>query len=216
MKKLVIYSAILGGYDSQKNHYQIDGADYVMFSDQHFSHPTWKVRTVPTLSIGPQRTNRFYKLHPHQFFPEYEYSLYIDGNWQMTGDLFKVMLEHIGKEVICNPCHSNTSKMDSYDEGEHCIKLGKAPAVEIQAQLDLYRRAGLPEAFGLWGCQFMLRRHIAVECIQLMTLWWNEIKASTVRDQISYPFAHYLMGTFPACTPGKRMKGLIRKYPHAK
>jgi hypothetical protein len=221
MKKLVVYSAIFGGYDSPKDHYRIPGAEYVMFSDQHFSHPTWKVRTVPTLTIGHQRTNRFYKLHPHQFFPEYEYSLYIDGNWKMTGDLFNVMLEHMGKEFICNPCHPNRGKQDSYDEGAHCIELAKkgnfkAPEAEIRKQLDLYRQAGLPKAFGLWGCQFMLRRHMVTECIQLMTLWWSEIKAATVRDQISYPFAHYMMGTFPACTPGNRLKGIVRKYPHAK
>lgn len=216
MKKLVVYSAIFGGYDSPKDHAKIRGADYILFSDQHFSHPTWKVRTVPTLSIGPQKTNRFYKINPHQFFPEYEYSLYIDGNWIMTGDLFNVMHEHMGKEVICNPCHSNKSKADSYDEGAHCIKLGKAPEAEIKAQLAYYEQAGLPRNFGLWGCQFMLRRHNDSECVKLMTLWWNEVRNSTARDQISYPFAHYLMGSYPACTPGNRLKGIVRKVLHAR
>jgi hypothetical protein len=149
------------------------------------------------------------------FFSEYEYSLYIDGNWQLTGDLFKPMKEHMGHSVICCPTNRNDWKKDSYDEGEHCIKLCKAPEKDIKAQLEYYRRAGLPENFGLWGCQFMLRRHNTVDCVQLMYLWWCELKAWTVRDQISFPFVCYIKGLYPTCITGNRLKGLVRKYRHA-
>jgi hypothetical protein len=216
MKKLVVYSAIFGGYDSPKEHYRIPDADYVMFSDHSFSSKLWDVRNVPCLpKLGAQRTNRFYKLNPHIFFPEYEYSLYIDGNWQMLKNLFDLMIAYMGKAIICNPHDAGSYKKDLYAEADLCIKLNKAPLSLIQAQIAHYKKAGIPKNFGLWGCQFMLRRHNTDDCKKLMETWWAEVKQWTARDQISYPFAVYLTGVCPAPLPTKTVPGIIMKHLHA-
>jgi len=217
MKKLVVYSAIFADYDLPKDHYRIPGADYVMFSDHPFSSNLWDVRSVPCLpELSPQKTNRFYKINPHIFFPEYEYSLYIDGNWQMLKDLFNLLVAYLGDAVICNPHNAKSHKKDLYAEARQCIKLSKAPVNLIRAQVEHYEKAGIPRNFGLWGCQFMLRRHNTVDCKKLMETWWDEVKSWTARDQISYPFAVYLTGVCPVPVPIHKLKDVIKKHFHEK
>ena len=224
MKEFVIYSAIFGGKDCiQNNQFKIPGADYVMFTeDTTMQSDIWDVRVVIQDRWDPHRTSRFYKLLPHLKFPDYKYSLWIDGNRVIQKDVYRLMKSWMGNAVLVNPVRSKDSwKKNAYDEAAHCIALGKKgnfkddPEI-INKQTQAYIVEGLPMRSGLWGCQYILREHNHPDCIKLSELWWQQIKKYSKRDQISFPYCVWKTGTYPASIPAKKLKDYIRAEFHVK
>ena len=87
--KIVVYTAIFGtkaGLIKQPN---FSGVDYVCFTDnESLKSKLWDVRLVKGQIEGDHtRNNRYYKINPHKVFPEYDISIYIDGNFLIIGDI---------------------------------------------------------------------------------------------------------------------------------
>ncbi len=80
-KKVIIYTAIFGGYDELvEPDYIPEDCDFVCFTDStHFKSDVWDIRVVKPYYEEPVRNSRYYKTKPHVFFPDYEISLWIDG-----------------------------------------------------------------------------------------------------------------------------------------
>ena len=220
MKEILVYSAIFGGKDRLfNNQFKIPEADYVMFSDNpEIKSDIWKIKIINNNRFRPHRLSRYYKLLPHRHFPEYKYSLWIDGNRTLLKDMYRFMKEYMepfNKMALPIPSLSCWKK-DAYDEAAHCIKIGKDMADTINRQTDYYRKEGLPQGSGLWGCQFMLREHNDPDCKVLHELWWEHLKTFSKRDQISFPYCVWVTGMIPAGIPAKKFKGYVRTCKHVK
>jgi len=96
--KTIYYTALVGDYDtlSDPEYISHDG-DYVCFTDQPVKHGgIWEIRPLQKVIEGdPVRTNRWHKMHPHILFPEYEKSVYLDSNIQITGPHLESRLQQI-------------------------------------------------------------------------------------------------------------------------
>lgn len=185
-QKIVVYTAVAGGYDEIKTPLvQPANCDFVVFSDENISVPGWQVRPINYAHSDPTRAARFVKLHPHIFFPEYDHSIWIDGNISIKGDVRK-FLEPLTYEsflgIFVHPLRDCI-----YVEAEECIKRKKDDPQEIRRHVERYRAAGYPKRAGLWETNIVSRRHNDPRCIALMNAWWREIVVGSRRDQLSLP-----------------------------
>ena len=128
----------------------------------------------------------------------------------------------MGDAVFVNPARLNSGwKQDAYDEAAHCIQLTnkgnfKDDPEIINKQTQAYIAEGLPVQSGLWGCQYILRKHNHPDCIKLSELWWEQIKKHSKRDQISFPYCAWKTGIYPAAIPSRKLKDYIRAEYHVK
>jgi hypothetical protein len=191
--KIVAYTCIVGNYD--KIHYPSEELsqkyDYVLISDEKPSDMgTFKqwidVRDVCPIEITDNaRRNRYCKINAHKIFPNYNMSIYMDGNIQLKRNLDEIcnnippigviVLAHTGyKDIYCEAAHKMGQNVDNVDI--------------IYQQIKKYWKDGCPQNFGSWHCGLMLRKHNSIICKKIMEEWWEEINSYSKRDQLSFPY----------------------------
>lgn len=182
MKKC-IYTVITDNYDYPFDHsIKAAGFDYICFTDNPVQSDFWEMRPIPEdiADLSPVRQNRAIKIRPHIYLPEYDYSIYIDANYDLksypsvSGKIFSVN-KHERRNCL-------------YDEAQVCIYKNLDDIKTIQSQVDLYRANNMPKNYGLWHCNYMARYHNDPDCISIMNDWWEEVKNGSFRDQISLPY----------------------------
>lgn len=185
-KRIVIYTAVAGGYDDlQPPTIRPPNCDFVVFSDHALHVDGWQVQPLNYLHLDPTRGARFIKLHPHVYFQNYDHSIWVDANIGIRGDI-TVFLDRLSYESFLG-IFTHPLRDCIYVEGNECIKRKKDNPEVINTQLARYRAQGFPEHAGLWETNVLARRHNEPACIALMTAWWREIEIASRRDQISLP-----------------------------
>lgn len=140
---------------------------------------------IPENVIDNRRKNRFCKINAPYIFSNYKYSIYIDGNVQIMGDIRKYFGK-IGKSGIA---------AFKYQEGvclyEHALAIINAKIENnnlIFKQINDYSREGMPRRYGMVECTILVRDHTNIVEKKLMQDWWNEVFNYSCRDQISFPY----------------------------
>jgi len=101
-----------------------------------------------------------------------------------------------------------------YQEAAHCIHRHKDDPEVIRRQVSRYTQEGVPANYGLAECSILLRRHTK-QVREFNELWWNEILAGSVRDQISFPYVAWKTGIKVNYIPGAVWDGsLFRRRKH--
>jgi len=199
-KRLVVYTAIFGGFEDLLPQRKFKDIDYIAFSDQPLKSRTWTVRKFPSLFSDSVRCAKEFKILPHRFFPEYEYSIWIDGNYLVVGDvggLLDRVLKHKNMAVFDHNQTVNDARGCLYREFEEIMALGRHsgrykdnPDV-MRHQIARYRTEGYPENNGLVFASILVRRHNQPDVIRTMEHWWNEIQNGSRRDQLSFNYSPY-------------------------
>ncbi|MFH1769724.1 MAG: glycosyltransferase domain-containing protein [Parcubacteria group bacterium] len=197
MNKKVIYTAIFGKYDVlHEPEFIPKGFDFVCFTDMDLESKTWDIRKVQPVHEDPMRSAKIYKILPHEYLPEYEYSIWADGNMLLRGDANELIDKYLNDVNIAMYDHSQT-KMDSrnsvYEEGEMLFKREKEGKRKddpelIKKQLERYKQEGYKGDNGLISGMIIVRRHNALDVIDAMEAWWNEIEDNSKRDQLSFNY----------------------------
>jgi hypothetical protein len=81
-KKLAIYTAIIGGYDQWVQPEQGD-YDFFLFGDSDMGAGWGTFRKIKREFEDPTRDARKIKVLSHLMLPEYEYTLWVDGNFRV-------------------------------------------------------------------------------------------------------------------------------------
>ena len=176
MNKKVIYTSIIGKYDSlTEPKYIPKGYDFICFTDQDIDNPNsiWEIRKVLPLYKDDTRTARKYKILPHRFLPEYDLSIWVDGNEIIVGDVDKLQEKYLGNK--------NNNWKDN-------------PKI-IENQINKYFKEGYPPNNGLIVSGVMFRKHNKKDIIDCMELWWEELKYGSKRDQLSFNYTSWKCGT---------------------
>lgn len=189
--RIAIYTAVIGGHDILVEPDCVpQHCDFFVFSDSDVSSRIWKQKPINYHNSDQIKVARFIKLHPHLFFPDYEYSIWIDANIELTKDLTH-LLEGLDSLVsVASFPHPYRSCI--YEEGASCIDMNKDSALVIQSQIQRYKSLGVPEKLGLWETCILARRHNEKSSIDLMTAWWSEIQLYSRRDQLSLPAVSFI------------------------
>jgi len=195
--KRVIYTVIVHGYDRLIEPEAYPGWDFVCFTDGNRTSlrsklglSKWQVRTLAADGFDSFRHSRLPKILPHRYLPEYDYSIYIDGNAKLLTDP-TAQLDTMGWPELAIAEHPFRNTV--FEEIEECIRQNKAPRELLEMQRDTYRMDGLPEATPLLENNFLLRSHNAPKVIELMEAWWEQMNTHSHRDQLSLPYVAWKM-----------------------
>ena len=179
MEKIVVYTAIFGGYNELIEQPQFENVDYVCFTDRRIV--TGKVVVVPKPPVGDDNTrnNRYYKILPHLHLPEYQYSIYIDGNFIIKKNP-QLLIENFLNEEVSMACFDhNQTIMDPrncvYQEYEAIVALAetenkvKDDLEVIKNHIDFLKSENYPENNGLISGGVLVRKHTDEKLIKVMT-----------------------------------------------
>lgn len=192
-KKAVIYTCITGNYDQLNNHSYIHPEwDYVCFTDdlsvKNNHNSSWEIKPLVFDAMDNVRKNRWHKLHPHILFPEYKRSLYVDSNVNfLNNEIFADIDIAIGesRSISLGP---HFSRKCIYDELSACLQFEKDDPEIMKEQINLIRKDGFPENYGLFENNIIYREHHNDNVIKIMNDWWWWIKNYSRRDQLSFTY----------------------------
>ena len=167
INKIQVYTSISGNYDHVRN-------DSSMLHLNNYSR-----FDLPKLNA------KIYKVLPNMFINS-EFSIWIDGNVKLKCDPEVYIDMMKGKDILV---FSHPDRDCIYQEAKVCSELGLDDKKIINKQVARYRKQGWKEHNGLASCRLIVRRNTE-EINKLNALWWSEICAGSVRDQISFPFIY--------------------------
>ena len=198
--KIAIYTVSTGKYDNIKNPIFVDDSiDYYIFTEQNLSeNSVWKKIDIPTeIKKMPSLDQaRFIKTHPHMFFQDYDYSVFIDGNVRITCDIKPLIYTMVEKNSVIG-IHRHQVRDCIYQEAKAIYAAGKANNKILKSQIKKYKKDHFPKHYGLFETNIVIRRHNDFECIKIMEDWWNEMDKWTKRDQLSFTYSFkFLMNNY--------------------
>ena len=189
--KKVVYTCITGLYDGLiEPEYITDGYDYVCFTDNNdFSSGIWDIRPLPkeVEGLSQVKKQRFIKINPHLFLPEYELSVWVDGNITLKGSL-----NELTEKTLVDDCSIYVPKHPSrdciYSEAKAVISMKKDKEENVNPQIDRYEEEGFPSKYGLLQSNIVIRKHNNEDCKKLMEAWSDEVINGSHRDQLSFNY----------------------------
>ena len=196
MNSKIIYTTIFGGYDDITKPTLPNNWDWKCFSEEN---------SIPLYTDNTRNAKKF-KVLPHRYLEDYEYSIFIDGNMYVVGNVDELIEKYLSDSNIAFFDH-NKNRMDPrdciYDEYNAIMDLGKNdpnqnfkdnPQV-MYDQVKRYQDEGYPSHNGLITGMVILRRHNEKDCIRVMEDWWTEIKYGSKRDQLSFNYVAWKSNT---------------------
>ena len=196
----MVYSALLGKYDRIQPFNLQKGFDFILFTDLtniNNNETNWTILPLPKelnhLNLSKAKKQRFIKLHPHLFFPNYNLSIYIDTSFQIKGDLNEFLLRILTPENnIYNLEHPDRNKI--FDEIFAVIVARKEKLSMVKIIWERYIKENFPDNNGLIEGCLMIRKHNEEDCIYLMNKWFEEIEKYSHRDQLSFNYLIWKTG----------------------
>ena len=187
--RIAVFTAIAGGYDDLKDpEFISDHADYFVFTDGHVpAGSVWQKRPFEFISHDPTRTARFIKTHPHLYFQDYDWAIWMDANLQLV-EAPESLLPQSGRDDTFLTW-SHPLRDCVYEEGEECIRRSKDDTSGIEAQIASLRARGFPEHAGLFETSVIVAKMNDPHVEELYKVWWAEISRWSKRDQLSLPVA---------------------------
>lgn len=191
-EKVAIYTVNIGGYDTVLQPIiKSENVDYFYVSDKKPSNlGKWEWidanKFIKDLDTTNVKKARYIKTHPHLIFKDYKYSIFIDGNIRTVVDISK-FVNNINKKTKI-AIHPHPYRECIYDEAINCKRSGKGNNKEIDKQIETYRNEGMPEKYGLFETNVVVREHNNELCKKIMEDWWNEIFTKSERDQLSLTY----------------------------
>jgi hypothetical protein len=208
--KIVVYTAISQGYDVLKPAWPLwkARADFVAFLDAPQPAPGWEIRPLHQEFKDPCRNAKIHKLLPHLYFPDADYSLWIDGSIETKSTLpiGRWADEYLREHDLA--LFKHPSRNCVYEEAMACLKGRSDDTAIIERQMQKYCDEGYPFDNGSAECTVLFRRHTK-KTAKFNEAWWTEIKAHSRRDQLSFAYAAHKLGFKYTYLPG-----LIFNNPH--
>ena len=189
MNKKILYTTVFGNYDDVIEPKLPNGWDWKCFSEENSL----------SLYTDNNRNAKRFKVLPHRYFQDYEYSIFIDGNMLVVGNIDELVGKYLSDSNVAFFDHSQ-NQLDPrsciYDEYNAIIQLGsddpnknyKDNPTIMRTQMERYQKEGYPRHNGLITGMVILRRHNEKDCIKVMEHWWTEIKYGSKRDQLSFNY----------------------------
>jgi len=195
LNRYVVYTCILGPYNGLLPQPQFPDVDYICFTDQKFKSRHWKIIQIPS-STDPARESRRAKILPHLFLEDYEYSIFIDGNFLVLQNPIPLIQKALSEHSMAHFDHhkSTDARNCIYQEFEAIQTLYdqtgrlKDDLEVMEKQIQGFRKAGFPENHGLLKGGVLIRRHKDPQVIQVMNQWWDIVQQSSRRDQLSFNY----------------------------
>ncbi len=190
--KKVIYTCITGGYDNLivPTFYNSDW-DYICFTDNiellnKKQKGCWRIRPLVCNKYSNAMNNRWHKLFPNCLFPEYDVSIYIDGNIDiLDGFLFEEVRAKAGNKILI-PIHYNNNCI--YKEIRSVRLAKKTSKRNLKDIYKFLKKNRFPKNYGLTENNIIYRKHHDTSVIKVMQEWWIILSTIVPRDQLSLSY----------------------------
>ena len=225
-KNRIVYTAIFGRKDKLlRPAYIPHNFDFLCYTDDNLKSAIWKVIREKATDKDPVRAAKIYKILSQKYLKNYDYSVWVDGNLRVIGNLNKLVDEYLKDSSLAVFDH-----MQSYDK-RNCIfeeaealidmaKIGKKKEdpKKVLRQINDYKKEGYPKNNGLITGMIIVREHNSKDVVKLMEDWWGEICKYSRRDQLSFNYVawknnfkiHYIPGDSRDNEFFKRQKHVIK------
>lgn len=165
MPTYIVYTCITQNYDwLLPPLHKESGIEYLCFTDNpDIENEGWTVFPIDDSlkHLPPNLINRHYKLFPHLYLPESEWSVYIDGNMRILdscGDL----IDQVRKKDAVMACPQHPRRDNIFEEADACLRLNKFSEKDktvIQNQLNDYTNEGFSHVTPLSANYIIIRNH---------------------------------------------------------
>lgn len=152
--------------------------DYLCFTDKKEKwgeqDGVWKYCPMEiSEETGKKMLEDKYKILAHEFLPEYDYSIWVEQDIIVVGDILR----------FCQAYGDGRSFLGFPHPQEDCIYEEMSVAelqsdelnIDVRKRLHHFRKEGYPEHNGLIDNRVMVRNHRDEELRKVMEDWWNEI-----------------------------------------
>ena len=202
---IAVYTAVCGGYDELKAHPEIADVDFIAFSDVEIESEFWDVRVVKKSHKHPRDDAKKFKLFPHEYLENYEYTIWIDASHEIATSSFAIeAVDAIGDSGFA--LYDHPWRNCIYEEAEASLTMEKYRDLPIQDQVNSYRDEGHPKNWGLFACGTLARRNTE-QVADVMDAWADEIDQWTYQDQLSLPVVCRRMDFRPDFFPHHQVMG---------
>lgn len=205
MKK-VIYTILVGDYDKLLQPLVVDeGFDYVCFSNDFNEEVigVWCIKKIPFNDADKTRVSRYPKLLPHRVLQEYDYSLYMDANIQITDKkLYDVVNQKINEGILIAQV-PNIFRNCIYKDIEIAYRKRKVDLKGARRQYEHLKQESFPKRYGLFENNVLLRKHNDPKVVDISEAWWKEYCTYTHRDQFSLMYVYWKQGFMPSLLLGE-------------
>lgn len=188
--KTVLITAVYGNFDNPKPLNENHGFDEAVFvtDNPHLQVPGWRMIYQPVAGVAPRMAAKLPKMKPYDFI-DADLFVWIDGSFEVTSNNLRGFAEAAVDEhdfaVWEHP--DRVYRNCLYKEAALCQDWPKYRDYPIRAQVAAYRKEGMPEDFGLWGCGTIAWRNND-EAKKFGLLWLAENLKWSIQDQVSFPY----------------------------
>ncbi len=197
-KRIALYTCITGGYDEmpEPGLVESDVIDYYLITDatkEKDSVFTYVnvADIVPPSVTDNVRKNRFCKILGSEIFSEYQYSIYIDGNFYIFGKVSEYIKTLNDSGISLRYCYKPFDCV--YVEGAWAMT-AIDDAKNIRNQMWRYKKDGMPRHWGMFACGCMVRDNSNEMMKKIMREWWQEVYRYCYRDQLSFTYVLWKNG----------------------
>lgn len=195
--KIAVYSCIVGSYDRLIDPVYVEhGVDYFMFTDQDIpSSSAWTKIDITKMDeygeLSNTMLNRKIKILQSNILREYDYTIYVDGNIEVVSGVTPIIAN-----MGCTSfgVHYHRRRDCIYDEVIAVKHLKRIRGEEMDHQMNVYKREGYPQHFGLYENSILIRDNRDAVTQNLMGAWWDEYNRFSTRDQLSLPYVIWKQG----------------------
>jgi hypothetical protein len=177
----ICYTAIFAEYDKLNEPLIITpGWRYICFSDKPIYSKNWTVILHPIEEKSAQKQARRIKILPHEYFPNLDNSIWVDGRVTINCNLNNFL----GNSILLM---KHNERNCIYDEAWTCMESKKDEPHKIIQQIHRYKKDKYPVNNGLVATGFIFRRN-TLKMHNFCKSWWNEVNNYSIRDQISFNY----------------------------
>lgn len=192
-KTIAVYKAVFGNYDEIKselfaitpsNESSLYDFSYYYITDANVKVPEpWKLVQIQKKYSDNALENRFYKMHVPSILQDYDYTIYLDGNISINGDLSTLLTDKLKKEdyLFAYPHYKNPTLGEEIISCFLFSKISLLEFVRIRKSLDTH----LDEKVG-FECGVLLRKSNNPLLLLLADKWFEAYINNVRRDQFYF------------------------------
>lgn len=187
----VCYTYQSVGYDNLIQHkYICSDWDYICFTDnpkllKHEYIGIWKIEKTRYSDFDSKRNSGWHKTHPHELFPDYENSIWIDGNIDVRSSYLCELVFNT-KSVLLTTSHNIRDCI--YDEIDAVCQNSRDTFESCELIKNFLKLEKMPKHYGLNETGVMYREHGDELVKKIDNMWWDMIKNYSKRDQLSFSY----------------------------
>lgn len=201
-KRIAIYTCITNNYDTLNKPMVIeDNCDYFLITDlpedvkienDEYYKRIPIANVVPKHISSPKDQNRFCKSHGYCIFPQYEYSIYLDGCLQIINPISN-FIDRVGAMGIALYKHPFTN--DAYVEAFSLSVRARIDKEEAQTTMQKFAEEGFERNYGMAECGVIVCKHDNCLAQMILNNWYNNYENNLIkRDQIYFAYTLWKMG----------------------